>query len=72
MSTTKFDKEYLEYYWQPVTDKKIPMPTLNISYAPEILRRKEAIRLEKLAEDEKVMWRRFSLKMKANKHRTVL
>ena len=72
MSTTQFDKEYLEYYWQPVTDKKIPMPKVNISYAPEILKRKEAYRLNQLAEEEKFMWKRFSLKMKANKCRTEL
>ena len=67
MSTTRFDNEYLEYYWQPVTDKKIPMPKVNISYAPEALRRKEAYRLYKLAEGEKCLSKRLSLKMKASK-----
>ena len=72
MSTTRFDNEYLEYYWQPVTDKKIPMPKVNVSYAPEVLKRKEAYRLNKLAEGEKCMWKRLSLKMNASKCSTEL
>ena len=67
MSDTRFDDQYYDYYWQPITERKIPMPEIRVSYAPEALQRQEINRLHKLIAEEKSKSKRISMKIKLNK-----
>ena len=67
MSDTRFDNEYYDYYWQPITERTIPMPEIKVSYAPEALKRKEINKQSRLAAEEKNFAKRISLKIKINK-----